>query len=167
MSEVHEAGLSDAVGLHEHRVAIFDEKLSTLFARAEPPSLERIESIIQECAASSNSVLLVSIRGGCVVGSLHFRGSDNPQQQHCGQLAVSVRLAHRNQGIGTALLAYLESWAPNHGVSRLELEVLGNNLDAIRLYNRLGYTQEGRRVGAIHVSGSMNDVVIMAKRLSD
>jgi GNAT superfamily N-acetyltransferase len=52
---------------------------------------------------------------------------------------VVVRASHRGSGIGSRLMARAESWALEHGVDAIELNVWATNADAKRLYERLGY----------------------------
>lgn len=59
-----------------------------------------------------------------------------------------VRPALRNQGIGTALMNFIEDDLTQRGFRELTLNVAKDNPDAIRLYQRLGY-----RV-LKHISGS-------------
>ena len=60
----------------------------------------------------------------------------------------------------------LLSWAPECGVTRIELEVIENNLGAIRLYERLGFEHEGSRRGAVIVEGEPLDILRTARILS-
>lgn len=52
---------------------------------------------------------------------------------------LKVEADHRNQGIGRLLIAAAESEARSRGQSRLCMGVDADNLDARRLYERLGY----------------------------
>ena len=55
------------------------------------------------------------------------------------EIGVSVVDGYRGRGIGRALIASLETWAADHGVERVILNVAEANVDAIRLYHALGY----------------------------
>ena len=52
-------------------------------------------------------------------------------------------------------------------LERIQLEVFHTNPDAIRLYERLGYVHEGRRVGAIKRFGESIDMIQMSMRIHD
>ncbi len=52
-------------------------------------------------------------------------------------LAVDSKL--RGRGIGTQLFEYIENWAVTNGYSSLTLEVVDTNLNAKKLYQRLGF----------------------------
>ncbi|MEJ2757651.1 MAG: GNAT family N-acetyltransferase, partial [Anaerolineales bacterium] len=51
-----------------------------------------------------------------------------------------VRPGMRNQGVGTALMNYIEADLVQRGFQELTLNVAEDNPDAIRLYQRLGYS---------------------------
>ena len=50
-----------------------------------------------------------------------------------------VNLAHRRQGVGSALLAVAQDWAGGRSHRRLILEMQSKNLPAIRLAQKFGY----------------------------
>jgi RimJ/RimL family protein N-acetyltransferase len=157
--------VSDGASLWRFQGALVGERLPTLTLRDKPPTLERITESIVEQTAAPNSVLFVAARGGDIIGSLDFAGHRKPQLAHGGEFGMAVAKPVRNQGIGTALLGALVSWAPEHGVARLELRVFANNPDAIRLYERHGFEREGRRRNALRLGPGFIDIIEMAKEL--
>jgi len=58
---------------------------------------------------------------------------------------VALRPAHRNRGLGTALLRHVMREARRLGAGRAPLEVRASNAGARRLYERLGFTVAGTR----------------------
>lgn len=77
-------------------------------------------------------------------------------------LTIAVRGSHRGKGLGTKLMKAAEGFAKERGIRRIELEVFAKN-PAVRLYQRLGYEEEGRRRKAVEYRGEFDDVVLMAK----
>lgn len=78
---------------------------------------------------------------------------------------VSVRLELRGKGIGTRLMAEAEKVAKERGARRMELEVFSRNVNAIKLYEKLGYEVEGVKRKAIETKEGFDDLVFMAKFL--
>jgi len=76
---------------------------------------------------------------------------------------IGVRRSAGGAGIGTALMAELNTWAEQHGVHRLELTVMADNERAIALYRRSGYEIEGIRRDSLHIEGSYVDELAMAR----
>lgn len=52
---------------------------------------------------------------------------------------VAVLPEYRGRGVGTGLIAALETWATGHGLSIIRLEVVDANPRAEKLYRRIGF----------------------------
>ncbi len=163
---IREALEADAKELQRYTAEVLAERLPTVLGFAKPPTVEEERKFLGRCIQSPNSVVLIAELDGELVGMLDFHGHMEPQWRHAGVFGMSTAKSRRGQGIGTALIEALLRWAPSHGVTRIELEVLGNNLGAIRLYECLGFEHEGCRRGAIVVAEKSVDVILMAKLLA-
>ena len=75
---------------------------------------------------------------------------------------TGVAPAHRNKGIGRALLQRTVEWARASGVSKLELHVFAYNTPAIALYESFGFVQEGYRRRHYRRDGEYLDAILMA-----
>jgi RimJ/RimL family protein N-acetyltransferase len=80
-------------------------------------------------------------------------------------LIVGVLHAYQGQGIGSRLFQGLESWAGEAGIQRLELTVMVHNEAAYALYDKMGFSVEGRRRRSLWVDGEFVDEYSMAKLL--
>lgn len=67
------------------------------------------------------------------------------EQNLCQLDSMAVHPGARRHGIGFALLQHLLDWAARSGARRFSLEVRASNDPALRLYERFGLRQEGRR----------------------
>ncbi len=61
--------------------------------------------------------------------------------------AVVTAPMYRRQGIGSMLLASVVAWAATQNATRLLLEARASNRDALALYARLGFIEDGVRRG--------------------
>ena len=77
-------------------------------------------------------------------------------------LTVGVIPEHRGQGIARALMALISDWAKSQGSSAMMLEVKTDNLEAISLYESLGYLTINIRRDYF---GSGLDALVMRKEL--
>ncbi|MBC1280621.1 GNAT family N-acetyltransferase [Nostoc sp. UCD121] len=59
--------------------------------------------------------------------------------RHAHIFILYVVPEHRRQGIGTALMRYVENWAIQRGDRQIGLQVFQSNKPALNLYNQLGY----------------------------
>jgi ribosomal-protein-alanine N-acetyltransferase len=68
-----------------------------------------------------------------------YAGVFAPGAAEADILTVGVVPAHRGKGIAKALMALITDWAKNQGSTAMMLEVKVDNLEAIGLYESLGY----------------------------
>ncbi|MEI1373691.1 GNAT family N-acetyltransferase [Nostoc sp. UHCC 0926] len=59
--------------------------------------------------------------------------------RHAHIFILYVVPEHRQRGIGTALMRYVENWAIQRGDRQIGLQVFQSNKPALNLYNQLGY----------------------------
>ena len=86
------------------------------------------------------------------------------RQAHGGHIFLAVDAGRHGQGIGTALVQKLldlaDGWLM---LERVELSVLETNPRAQRLYERLGFQVEGRKLGSVVSQGAYVDEILMAR----
>ena len=115
-------------------------------------------------APSSTAILLVAERAGRVLGSLGLHPATQIRRRHVAMLGISVDMACRRQGVGSALMQaacdYADGWAQ---ILRIELTVFTDNAGAIALYQRFGFRLEGTHVGYALRQGAYRDVHAMAR----
>jgi ribosomal protein S18 acetylase RimI-like enzyme len=87
----------------------------------------------------------VAVDGDEVLGHAFLEPMTLAAVQHVYRLTIVVHPGQTGRGVGTALLTHLQRWAAGApAVGKIELLVRHTNTDAIRLYQRLGFTEEGR-----------------------
>lgn len=105
------------------------------------------------------SYWLVAVDDGEVVG---YIGS----QSVCGEsdmMNVAVHPEHRRKGIAKKLIAALSVGLKERGNMALTLEVRASNAPAIALYEKLGFSQVGRRPN--YYRNPKEDALILRKTL--
>ena len=84
--------------------------------------------------------------GGTIIGNVNFEAGPHRRIAHRGNLGIAVVKDWRGRGVGTALLQTLVDWAEsNPAIEKVCLDVFVTNDAAIRLYEKLGFAEEGRR----------------------
>ncbi len=78
--------------------------------------------------------------------------------------AVVTAPRFRRRGVGRALAETALAWACHHAAERLVLEARVSNEDALRLYRRLGFRQDGIRVR--YYRNPEEDAILMSCPLS-
>lgn len=105
------------------------------------------------------SLWLVEERDGVAVA---YVGSQSCPPE-ADVMNVAVAPAFRRQGIGEGLMVALMDTLRDKGMESLTLEVRASNSPAIALYDRLGFTEVGRRPNYYTDPGE--DALIMRKEL--
>jgi len=157
-----------AVPGDEDRMAAFMRALCTeapdTVTRRSPPSLQDQREFIERAGKAERAFILLALQGDEVIGLLDLWAGGKPETRHAASFGMSVVAERRNQGVGRRLLeAAIEQALIWEGFRRIELEVAAWNAPAIRLYERLGFNHEGRKVKAVSIRGEPEDTLIMAR----
>ena len=113
-------------------------------------------------ARSPNSVILLAELADQLAGYLELTGGSFRRSRATAYLVIGVRADAAGRGIGTGLLQHAKDWAAAHGLHRLELTVMAHTTRAIRLYERMGFSVEGRRSECLLIDGRFIDELTMA-----
>lgn len=82
---------------------------------------------------------------------------------HVGTLGIGIIPEYRHKGVGRKLLQAAIEKAQAQGLTRIELTVRHDNLNAIALYEKMGFAHEGVKKKASLIEGVYADSVMMAK----
>jgi RimJ/RimL family protein N-acetyltransferase len=111
-----------------------------------PLTVSGQRKMIQRYKEQENSVLIIAEADGKILGVAGLEGGNTLFNRHSTLLHLNVRRGYRGAGIGSALLDVALDWARRQPmIRRVELEVLARNTGAIRLYERMGFVNEGYR----------------------
>jgi RimJ/RimL family protein N-acetyltransferase len=118
---------------------------------------------IKEHREKRDWLTIVAELDGNLIGLLNFKAEARKRLAHRGMFGISIRKEWRGRGVGEAVLRALLEWATkNPRVEKVALAVLADNANAIALYRKLGFVEEGRRVREIKVAkGQYVDDVLM------
>jgi RimJ/RimL family protein N-acetyltransferase len=145
------------------------------------PDLAIIDPSDEMTAAEAEQRLARIIKGiqlKDVVGVWAFDGDDlvgacdvyRPRQQeirHTGLLDIAILSGYRRIGLGESMVAEALERSKAIGIRVIELRVFSNNLAAIRLYEKAGFTRSGMVPGMILKNGRYIDDVQMYIDLED
>jgi putative acetyltransferase len=104
----------------------------------------------------------VAFLDGLVVGWCDILPAQGETRAHIGILGIGLVPSARGRGIGQTLMqtTLAKAWAK--GLSRIELTVRTDNLNAKALYDRMGFKTEGLNQRAFLVDGKFYDTYSMA-----
>jgi RimJ/RimL family protein N-acetyltransferase len=116
-------------------------------------------------AVTNDVARFAAAAGDDVVGSIRIARIDHGAHRHVASFTMAVALPWRGKGIGAALLHEALTWARTSGVEKVMLDVYASNLPAIALYQRFGFSEEGRLRRHAKKPGGFEDELIMAQWL--
>lgn len=104
------------------------------------------EEFLENYQADPKSVMISALVDGKIVGVVGLSCvQDVMKYRHRAGFGISVQKAYWNLGIGTLLITELLRFAETAGYEQVELEVVGENEQAVRLYQKLGFEIYGTR----------------------
>lgn len=126
----------------------------------EVPDLESERRWLSEFDGVRN-VLFVAEAEGEVVGAADCHGGTFPKDRHVGGIGIAIQDEWREVGLGRALMERLLEWMHERGFFKAELAVFATNQRARRLYESLGFVEEGARRRHVRIRGEYVDEVLM------
>ncbi|MHA6246866.1 N-acetyltransferase family protein [Pontibacter sp. CAU 1760] len=117
---------------------------------------------IQALRLNPNSLLLLALHNGEVVGNIDLTGSDDNHDDHSGLISMGILEAYHNKGLGSILLREAIAWArKQHHLQVLCLQVARGNKNAVHLYENAGFTVEGRQSELTPDNGTENIIMTL------
>jgi ribosomal protein S18 acetylase RimI-like enzyme len=158
--EIVPIAVEHAAGFHACLDAVARERRYLAQTQASP--LERVEGFVRESVANDAVQFVALDEQGTVIGWADVFPAWADAVKHCGTLGMGVHADHRGRGIGERLLRACLAKARAKGITRVTLEARADNLRAIRLYERVGFTHEAVKRQALRFDGVYYDAVQMS-----
>lgn len=110
------------------------------FGRADPSRVPDLDDIMATYIKAGH-VVVVAAEHNTIVGT----GILVSEDRQVGRLVrMSVSRQHRRKGIGSALVNHLLDVARKLGMTKVVIETNNDWVDAIGLYHRCGFAEDGR-----------------------
>lgn len=128
---------------------------------------EEEAAILDKRKKDPRCLMLVAVLDGQIIASADVCSHGAKSRMfHRGELGISVRKDYWRQGIGSALMERLISFAAQAGFEQIELTVESKNRRALALYHKYGFTVYGTRPhGMKYPDGSYDNDYLMVKIL--
>lgn len=114
---------------------------------------------------SENSVVLMALDNEEIIARAELEGYYPARIRHRAKFSISVRKDYWNQGIGSEMIKRIFEQAEKMKLKVIELEVISDNVRAINLYHKMGFTDIGIYKDFFCVNGIFKDAVVMQKVL--
>jgi len=115
----------------------------------------------------SEALSLVAETGGRIVAEATLYRPQHGWSVHVGELRVAVAPSHRRKGLATALAGMLVKLATDQGADKIVVEVVENQVPALRIFTRLGFQREAVLRGHVKdIGGARRDLLILSNDVS-
>lgn len=151
--------LADAEGYNRALDAVARERQFLRLVEAPPIAASR--DFVSRNIENGNPHFIALVDDE-VVGWCDICRDNSTGSQHVGSLGMGIMSSERGRGIGRALIEATLNQARS-SFRRVELDVYASNTSAIALYEKVGFVHEGRRLGAIHINGQDQDILMMGQ----
>jgi len=159
---------ADAADLVQY---LYDTAADTPFVLRTPEEIrytvEGEERFLQNVVDSPNDCMILCEVDGHIAGNCHLAFNTRIKTRHSCSVAIALRKAYWNNGIGTEMFKAMESLARGReGILQMELEFIEGNTRARALYEKAGFRIVGLHPDAIRQEdGTMCALVAMQKKL--
>lgn len=107
------------------------------------------------------NVLFVAVADGEVIGAADCHGGNFPKDRHVGGIGIAIQDGWREAGLGRRMMERVLEWMRARKFAKAELAVFATNHRARRLYESLGFEEEGNRRNHVRIRGAYVDEILM------
>jgi ribosomal protein S18 acetylase RimI-like enzyme len=115
--------------------------------RARVDAQRQLAELLPDGVATDGTLMFAAEADGVAVGWIWISLPSAPERPDTAWIyEVQIDAEHRGNGYGRALMVAAEQELARRGVTRLELNVFGDNTAAIRLYESLDFRTTSQRM---------------------
>ncbi|MDO5638752.1 MAG: GNAT family N-acetyltransferase [Neisseria sp.] len=149
-------------------VAIYNSTIPSrqVTGELEPVSIESRQGWFENHQRAHRPIIVVEDESGNIAAWASFNDFYAPRDYDIfAEISIYVHEAHRSSGLGSKLLAHMESVAPSLGIRSIMAMIFAHNPPSIALFERSGYSLWGRLPKVADMEGLIADIVIYGKEL--
>ena len=101
---------------------------------------------------------------GVVAGSVTLKmGRKDSKQAHVAEFGICIAREFQGRGLGRRAIKFILREARRRGFSRVDFEVVADNVRARKLYEKCKFKVEGRKKNSFKINGRFHDTIVMAR----
>jgi len=114
--------------------------------------------------SNEGDLQLVAVSEGKLISTVGVVGNQRMRRRHSCLLGIAVIGPAQGKGVGTAMMKAITEYADKWTTfTRIELTVFADNTNAISLYKKFGFEEEGLLRHYALRNGRFDDVISMAR----
>lgn len=137
----------------------------TKFMMLEPGERDMSLENMQRRLSNIDETILGVYDNEDLIGFISLLRRNANRAKHSAYIVIGILSSHTGKGIGKRLFMEGEKWAIRHNVTRLELTVMVHNINAIKLYEKVGFIKEGIKKNSLFIDEKYIDEYYMGKLL--
>lgn len=142
----------------------------TNFLTREPEEaimpIEKEERFLNSIINSENDLMIACEISGKIIGDCNLNRYSKLRMKHRAEIGIAICKEYWGLGIGNYMFSELIRIAKKLGIKQLELEVVSDNLRAIKLYEKFGFITVGEKPNSLCLKdGTMLKEFSMIKEL--
>lgn len=127
-------------------------------------TLDQEREFIRQHTGRHGAIALAAVVDGRIIGCGGASPPKFERHSHHTEVGLVVLRAFWRQGVGRGIMSYLVEWGRSIGLRKMCLSTHADNQRGYRLYESLGFVEEGRlRDDVRRADGSYVDSILMAK----
>ncbi len=145
---------------------IDEETKNMIYSHGERSlTVKQQEEKIKKILENELSNIWVAEYSNSLIGYLVAIGNKMSRKKHSIYMAIGVLEEFNNKGVGNELMINLINWAKDNSIHRIELTVRVTNSNAIHLYKKFGFIEEGIKKHSMFIDSKYEDELYMSKLL--
>lgn len=149
----------DATSIHQFFLGLPPRDL--MFLQRDVTDGAEIDAWVREIA-SGEALTILAEADGTLLGETTLHHSRVPWTRHVATVRVITDSAQRGRGLGRLLLEEMFALASERGVEKFVAEMTVEQVPAMRLFEQLGFREEGRyRAYVKDRQGAPHDLIVM------
>jgi RimJ/RimL family protein N-acetyltransferase len=153
----------DAEKMVEYLNIVGGESDNLLFGKGEfRLTAEQEAEYIKSINNSSNTLMLLGVIDNNIVSVAQISSSNRKRIAHNAEVSISVKKEYWSNGIGSIVMSELISFAKEHAtIKNISLGVKASNVNAMKLYEKLGFVKVGMHKNFFNINGVFDDEILM------
>lgn len=159
---IREACEEDAEKIIEYLNIIAGESDNLTFGKGELNiPLEKEKAIIRSMNYPKKSRMFLGLINGEIVSMGSLGVNEKKRLCHRAEIGISVKKKYWNKKIGTRIMEKAIEFAKESGITVIELQVKSDNINAIKLYEKMGFEKIGIYKNFLKIKDKYYDFILM------
>lgn len=128
-------------------------------------TVQQVRKQLVDMRKTKNSMYFICIVNGEFAGYANVIGLQEERTRHIADIRLAVLNKYKRIGIGKSLLKFIETWAVDNDIIRLQANVVEHNEAAVALMQQAGFIQEGVKQKSFKLNDEHLNEIAFAKLL--